>query len=370
MTATTEADRESPPAAARRATGWYRLRVTRVERLTEDAVAISLDVPRPLAGIFAHRAGQHVTVRHVLDGRELRRSYSVCPAPREPDRLRLVVKRLGPGGFAEYAVTRLATGHELELSPPVGEFRLAEQPGAHHVLIAGGSGVTPLLSMAVAALREDEHCRVSLVHANRDSRSALLADELADLKDAYLGRFFALHVLSREVREAELLSGRVDAARLPRLLTLLGAEPDESRWFYLCGPRGMVETVRDTLLQRGADPARIRFELFSVDGGRPEPVTGERPAAARITARLAGRTSEAAMAPGDRTVLDAVLRARPETPYSCRDGLCGACRARVVGGDVLMDRQYALGERELAARYVLTCRARPASAEVALDFDA
>ncbi|GGV23450.1 phenylacetic acid degradation protein [Kitasatospora herbaricolor] len=370
MTATTEADRDRHPATARRATGWYRLRVTRVERLTEDAVAISLDTPGPLAQTFAHRAGQHVTVRHVLDERELRRSYSVCPAPREPDRLRLVVKRLGPGGFAEYAVTRLTAGHELELSPPVGEFRLAEQPGAHHVLFAGGSGVTPLLSMADTALREDRRCRVSLVHANRDSRSALLADELADLKDAHLDRFFALHVLSREIREAELLSGRVDAARLPKLLALLGAEPDEHRWFYLCGPRGMVETVRDTLVRRGADPDRIRFELFSVDGGRPGPVAGEHPTAARITARLAGRTSEAAMAPGDRTVLDAVLRARPETPYSCRDGLCGACRAKVVGGHVLMDRQYALGATELTDRYILTCRARPDSDEIEIDFDA
>nr|BBD17751.1 epoxidase complex component [Streptomyces sp.] len=357
--------------AAARATGWHRLRVADVERLTDDAVAITLDVPGPLAETFAHRAGQHVTVRHMLDGRELRRSYSVCPPPGDRTGLRLVVKRLGPGGFAEYATTRLTTGDTLELAPPTGDFRLTDTgPGAHHVLIAGGSGITPLMSMAAAALRDDPECRVSLVYANRTSQSVLLADELADLKDEFVGRFFVLHVLSRETWEAELLSGRVDGGRLPKLLALLGAEPERAH-FSLCGPLGLVETVREALTAWGTDPRQVRFELFSADGeplaheGRDEPA---RPG--RIMARLSGRTTAATMEPGDRSVLDAVLRARPETPYSCRDGLCGSCRAKVVSGRVTLGRQYALGEEELAAGYTLACRARPDSDEVGLDFDA
>ncbi|WP_369381976.1 2Fe-2S iron-sulfur cluster-binding protein [Streptomyces sp. cg36] len=371
-TATTAQTADSDATApARRATGWYRLPVTGVERVGEQTVAISLAVPDEHAGVFAHRAGQHVVVRHRPDGRELRRSYSVCLTPGADAGLRIVVKRLGPDGFAEYATTELAVGDTLELGPPTGDFRLAERPGAHHVLVAGGSGITPLLSMAAAALREDPECRVSLVYANRSAQSVLLADELTDLKDAHVGRFFVLHVLSRETRESELLSGRIDADRLPRLLALLGAEPDESAHFYLCGPWGLVETVREALTRWGADPDRVRFELFSTGGGLP-PAPPPEPLGRTglISAHLDGRTSQAVMQPEDRVVLDAVLRARPETPYSCRDGLCGSCRAKVVRGSAVMDRQYALGAAELAAGYTLPCRARPESDELALDFDA
>ncbi|MBL1098523.1 2Fe-2S iron-sulfur cluster-binding protein [Streptomyces coffeae] len=361
----------------RRATGWHRLRVGSVEPLTDDAVAVSLEVPEALAGVFAHRPGQHVTVRHVLDGRELRRSYSVCPPPPPGacDGLRLVVKRLGPGGFAEYATRDLAAGDLLELAPPTGDFRLATRRGAHHVLIAAGSGITPLLSMAQAALRDDRACRVSLVHANRTARSVLLADELADLKDAHPGRFFVLHVLSRETRETDLLSGRIDTDRLPRLLALLGAEPGDDTHFYLCGPWGLVEEGRAALAAWGADPERVRFELFSTGTAFPEdgpdgPARRSAGTAGRITARLGGRTTVTTMEPGDRAVLDALLRARPETPYSCRDGLCGSCRAKVTGGRVTLGRQYALGADELAAGYTLACRALPESDDIEFDFDA
>lgn len=369
------------------APGWHRLSVRRVRGLGDDAVAVTLDVPPRLAGVFAHRAGQHLVVRHrTADGNELRRSYSVCPPPDDPAELRLVVRRLGPGGFADHACRTLAPGDVLEVSRPTGEFALADRPGAHHVLIAGGSGVTPLLAMAAAALREDPHCRVSMVCADRTSGSVLLADELADLKDAHLDRFFVWHVLSRETREAGLLSGRITPERLPGLLSVLGADPGGGERFYLCGPWSLVETVREALADWGADPARVRCEYFtsgaessgaessSAESSGAEPQAGqERESAGRaglVSARLAGRTTTVRMAPQDRVVLDTVLRARPETPYSCRDGLCGSCRARVTAGSVTMDRQYALGSAELAAGYTLPCRARPESDEIGLDFDA
>lgn len=359
------------------APGWYRLSVRRVRGLGDDAVAVTLDVPPRLAGVFAHRAGQYLVVRHrTADGDELRRSYSVCPPPGDPGELRLVVRRLGPGGFADHACRTLAHGDALEVSRPTGEFALADRPGAHHVLIAGGSGVTPLLAMAAAALREDPRCRVSMVCADRTSGSVLLADELADLKDAHLDRFFVWHVLSRETREAGLLSGRITPERLPGLLSALGADPGGGEEFYLCGPWSLVETVRGALTDWGADPARLRCEYFTsgaeTSGAEPQAGQEREPAgrAGLVSARLAGRTTTVRMAPQDRVVLDAVLRARPETPYSCRDGLCGSCRARVTAGSVTMDRQYALGSAELAAGYTLPCRARPESDEIGLDFDA
>ncbi|MEU6990836.1 2Fe-2S iron-sulfur cluster-binding protein [Streptomyces sp. NPDC046465] len=351
-----------------------------MDRLTETAVAVTLGVPDALAATFAHRPGQHIAVRHRIGstGEEIRRSYSICrpPGSAPPGTLRIVVKQLGPGGFGEYAVTRLAAGDTLEAGPPKGSFTLADRPGAHHVLIGGGSGITPLLSMAAAALDTDPRCKVSLVYANRTARSTLLAEEVADLKDCHTGRFFVLHVLSGEERESEVLSGRIDASKLPRLLTGLGAAPRDARThFYLCGPWGLVESVDEVLRELGVAPSRVRRELFTTDPADQD--TSSRPAVgdgggggARITARLHGRSTEAEMSPQDPSLLAAVLRHRPETPYSCRDGLCGSCRARVVDGEVVLARRYALTQEEQDAGYTLPCQARPASDHVGLDFDA
>ncbi|MGM9384655.1 2Fe-2S iron-sulfur cluster-binding protein [Streptomyces antibioticus] len=368
------------PTASRspRRTGWYPLTVTRKEPLTEDAVAVTLDVPPDLAATFAAVPGRHVVVRHRRPGRELRRAYSVCPPPGAPDALRLVIQRATSDGFGAHARTALAVGDTLELAPPTGTFGLPPIPGAHHVLIAGGSGITPLAAMAAGALRDDPGCRVSLVHAARTAGTALLADELAELKDAFVDRFTALYVLSRERRESDLFTGRIDADRLRRLLTLLDARPgDRATTFSLCGPWGLVETVRTALTAWGAPAGTVRRELFSADGAPgelpddhgPAP-SAPTPGSSRVRAVIGGRTTAVTMAPGDRVVLDPVLRARPEVPYACRDGVCGSCRALVVSGEVTLGRQHALDPRDLAAGYTLACRARPATPDLTLDFDA
>ncbi|MGF1426656.1 2Fe-2S iron-sulfur cluster-binding protein [Kitasatospora sp. LaBMicrA B282] len=357
-------DTDTAPPPAR----WHQLTVAALDRLTADTTAITLAVPAQLAEAFRAPAGRHLVVRHRRDGRELRRSYSLCPPPFAPEVLRLIVKRAAPDGFGVYAATELAVGDRLEVSAPTGGFRLAAIPGGHHVLLAGGTGIAPLLAMAAAALREDPHCRVSLVYSVQGMGALLLADELTDLKDAHLGRFTVLPVFSREPRAAELLSGRIDAARLHRLLAAVGTEFDATTAFYLCGPWGLVATARDALTKAGA--GEVRLELFSPEG-TPAAVTPP-PAgrSVRVTARLAGHTSSTPMQPGDRVLLDAVLRARPDAPYSCQAGLCGSCRAKVVAGSVALGGQFALGPAELAAGYTLTCRARPQTDAVELDFDA
>jgi ring-1,2-phenylacetyl-CoA epoxidase subunit PaaE len=354
-----------------RRTGWFRLPVTGVDRLTTDTVAITLDVPEALAETFAHRPGQHVVVRHRRPGGELRRSYSVCPPPDDPAALRVVVKRNSPDGFGTYALSALARGDRLEVSPPGGHFGLPDIAGGHHVLVAGGCGITPLAPMAAAALRADPDCRVSLVHAVRTAHDALLSDELAVLKDAFVDRLTVLYVLSRERRESELFSGRIDPPKLLRLLALLDVAPGPATSFALCGPYGLVETVRTTLAAWGAPEEAVRSELFSAAGAPPGPA----PAAvdnrqSRVTSVLGGRTSVVTMQPQDDVILDAVLRHRPEVPYACRDGVCGSCRAKVVSGAVTLGRQHALDAADLAAGYTLACRARPRTDDLTLDFDA
>ncbi|MFE2052082.1 2Fe-2S iron-sulfur cluster-binding protein [Streptomyces sp. NPDC059459] len=367
----------------------HRLRVTEVRHLTVDTVAVTLDVPDALRTVFTHRPGQHVTVRRPEAGTGPRRSYSISPPPNAPDTLRLVIRRGRPDGFGVHAATRLTPGDHLELSPPTGAFALPELPGAHHVLIAGGSGITPLAPMAAHALRHDPACRVTLVHSVSTSADALLADELAEVKDEFVDRFTVLHVLTREDRGRGSdgpLARRLDAAGLRRLLTALDADPGPDITYALCGPPGLVDTVRGVLADRGADPALVRRELFTAAGTASRPTEapggggraprsprapGRAPEAgsARVTVLLDGRRRDATVLPGDTVLLDALLRAQPDVPYACREGVCGSCRARVVAGQVTADRQYALDDRDRAAGYTLVCRARPRTPEIALDFD-
>ncbi|USQ86159.1 2Fe-2S iron-sulfur cluster-binding protein [Streptomyces phaeoluteigriseus] len=362
-------------------TAWHSLEVTEVRRLTADAVAVGLDVPAALREVFAHLPGQHVVVRHRRADGELRRGYSVCPPPHDPAALRLVIKRGSPDGFGAHATSRLAPGDRLELSPPTGTFALPDLPGAHHVLLAGGSGITPLAAMAAHALRRDPACRVSLVHSVPTAADALLADELAELKDAFVDRFTVLYVLTREDRGQGdgPFSGRIDAGSLSRLLAAVDARPGSDTVFALCGPPGLIDTARQVLSSQEADPALVRWELFTSAGTSqrtPEtaeavrtagPASGEE---TRVTALLDGRHRVATVLPQDSAILDALLRAHPDVPYACREGVCGSCRAKVLNGQVAAEGQYALDEGDRAAGYTLVCRARPRTPEVTLDFDA
>ncbi|MFJ7103996.1 2Fe-2S iron-sulfur cluster-binding protein [Streptomyces albogriseolus] len=376
MTTTPPALRDQAPAGFRRRTGRHTLDVTEVRHLTADTVAVTLHVPAELRHVFAHHPGQHVVVRHRRAGAELHRSYSICPPPRTPEALRLVIRRYGPGGFGDHATTRLGAGARLELSPPTGTFALPEVPGAHHVLLAGGTGITPLAPMAAHALRRDPACRVSLVHSVRTSADAVLADELAEVKDEFLDRFTVLYVLTREDRGSGSgpLARRLDASGVRRLLAAVDARPGPDTTFALCGPPGLVATARRVLADSGADPSLVRWELFTADGTQPAPPehAGRAPGAGeyRVTALVDGRRRAATVLPDDPALLDALLRSHPDVPYACREGVCGSCRAKVLLGQVTADGEHALDERDRAAGYTLVCRARPRTPELTLDFDA
>ncbi|MGK3943489.1 ring-1,2-phenylacetyl-CoA epoxidase subunit PaaE [Streptomyces canus] len=368
---------DEAPAGPPRRSGRHPLDVTEVRHLSADTVAVTLHVPTDLRDVFAHHPGRHVVVRHrQASGTELRRSYSISPPPHAPSALRLVIKRSGPGGFGEYATTRLVPGARLELSAPTGAFALPGLPGAHHVLLAGGTGITPLAPMAAHALRRDPTCRVSLVHSVRTSADAVLADELAEVKDEFMDRFTVLYVLTREDRGSGggWLARRLDASGVRRLLAALDARPGPDTTFALCGPPGLVATARHVLAGLGADPSLVRWELFTAEGSRPpepEPL-GQAPRAGecRVTALLDGRRRAVTVRTDDPVLLDALLRSHPDVPYACREGVCGSCRAKVVSGQVTADGQHALDERDRAAGYTLVCRARPRTPEITLDFDA
>ncbi len=346
--------------------GFYPLRVAAIERLTADAVSLTFHVPAELSDTFAFQPGQHLTLRRP-DAPDVRRTYSLCSPVGAP--LRVGVKRMEGGVFSTWAGADLRPGDVLEVAPPQGRFgpRLDPDRTRAYGLIAAGSGITPLVSIAATALAVEPHSTVTLVYGNRTQGDVMFADELADLKDRHPTRLRLVHVLSREEQAGPLLSGRLDPERLRAVLAALLPVETVDEW-YLCGPFGVVTGGRDLLLGAGVPADTVHVELFHAD---PPPArertttTDGATCAASVT--LHGRTGSVEVG-DDETVLDAVLRSRPDAPYACRGGVCGTCRAQVTQGAVEMDVNYALEPDELADGVVLTCQSRPVTPTLRLAF--
>jgi ring-1,2-phenylacetyl-CoA epoxidase subunit PaaE len=344
------------------------LTVAGVERLCDDAVAVTFNVPDELAGEFRFQPGQSLTVRRLVGGKDERRSYSICaPAGQSP---RIGVREVPGGALSGWLVHDVRAGDPIEVQPPSGSFTAdLDQPG-RHVLIAAGSGITPVLSVTASALA-NPGSEATLVYGNRRAASVMFADEIADLKDTYRARLQLVHVLSREPQEVELFSGRLDAGRLRRMLPVLCDVAAIDHW-WLCGPYGMVTDAMDVLAEFGVPSVRVHRELFYVEDTPPEqerhqelPPTG----GCEVTVVLDGRTTTTTIGRGT-PVLDGAQLARPDLPFACKGGVCGTCRARVTSGKVRMRRNFALEQAELDAGFVLTCQSLPVSEQLVVDYDA
>ncbi|MGW3742198.1 2Fe-2S iron-sulfur cluster-binding protein [Streptomyces sp. NPDC005146] len=350
---------------------FHPLRVRAIERLTDDSVAVTFTVPPELRETFRHEPGQHLNVRYTVDGEEIRRSYSICApateAPADPA-LRVGIRLVDGGAFSTYALKELAVGDRVEAMPPMGRFVLTPRAG-HYAAIVGGSGITPVLSIASTLLAREPAARFCLIRSDRTAASTMFLDEVADLKDRYPDRFQLVTVLSREEQQAGLPSGRLDRERLNGLLPALLSVGEVDGW-YLCGPFGLVLAAEGALHGLGVDRARIHQEIFHVDDG-PAATTRTRveaPAHSTLTARLDGRSGSWPVQDGE-SLLETVLRSRADAPYACKGGVCGTCRAFLVAGEVRMDRNFALEPEETGAGYVLACQSHPVTPEVELDFD-
>jgi ring-1,2-phenylacetyl-CoA epoxidase subunit PaaE len=357
----------APPR--RRRPTFHPLTVARVERLTDDAVAVTFDVPAGLTEDYRFKPGQALTLRRVDGDRDERRSYSICaPMGAAP---RVGVREVPGGFFSSYLVHEVRPGDEIDVLPPSGSFTADLSVPGDHVFVAAGSGITPVLSLAGTVLR-DGRSTVTVFYGNRRTNTVMFADELADLKDRYGTRLQLVHVLSREPRDAELTTGRLDGERLRTLVEAFVDAEHVDHW-WLCGPHGMVTDARELLTELGVPGEKVHQELFYVDDVPPQPVRGDdqlvEGPSSQVTVVLDGRTTTLAL-PKDEPVLDSAQRVRSDLPFACKGGVCGTCRARVTDGEVEMRRNYALEPNEVAAGYVLTCQTLPLSDEVTVDFDA
>lgn len=344
------------------------LTVSEVEHLTDDAAALTFDVPVELAQDYAFEPGQSLTLRRTIDGREYRRSYSICA--RRGSSPRIGVREIPDGLFSSWLVRKVKPGEEIEVQVPTGTFTADPATGGRHLCIAAGSGITPMLSITSSLLAQGES-EVALLYGNRTSKSVMFAEELGDLKNEYGPRLQVVHVLSREPRDVELLSGRLDANRIRGILDrLLRADRFDHVW--LCGPFAMIEGARAVLADLEIGDDRVHFELFYVDAPPPELRRDEAThdgATTDVTVVLEGLSATGAL-PQGQTILDAAQTSRSDLPFACKGGVCGTCRAKVTKGEVDMRRNYALEPHEIEAGFVLTCQSYPLGDAVTVDFDA
>ncbi|WP_408899923.1 1,2-phenylacetyl-CoA epoxidase subunit PaaE (plasmid) [Nocardioides sp. R1-1] len=352
---------------SRAATDFHALTVASVERLTDDAAAVTFDVPPELRETFAFDAGQSLTLRRVIGGIEHRRTYSICaPAGAAP---RIGVREIPGGLFSSWLIHQVRPGDTIEVQAPSGNFRASAAEAGRHLCIAAGSGITPMLSIVSTVLSNPEST-ATLLYGNRSTNTVMFAEELADLKNSHAATFDLVHVLSREPRDVELFSGRLDADRLRTILTLL-VPLEQVDHVWLCGPLAMIEDARRVLDQLSVPSERVHFELFFVD--EPPPQLRHEDATldgvtSDVTVVLDGRSTTTPM-PRNRSILDSAQETRSDLPFACKGGVCGTCRAHVTG-EVDMVRNYALEKAEVDAGFVLTCQTYPVSDALTIDFDA
>ncbi len=351
---------------------FHPLRVRAIEPDADDALVVAFDVPESLRGSFEFQPGQYLTLRHDVDGQDLRRSYSICAGAGEG--LRVGVRRVEGGAFSTWLHAALQPGQSIEVMEPQGRFGAAlaaAPPGsALHVLgIAGGSGITPILSILKTLLARDDGTRFTLLYGNRNAASTMFKEELEDLKNRYLTRLSLHPVFSREQVDSPLNTGRLDRDKVAAFLRLAGPVDHA----FVCGPHALNDEAEAALLAAGLAPERIHVERFGVPPAlaataSPTPQQGDA-ATARVSVLRDGLTREVAFTAQDESILAAASRAGLDVPFSCKSGVCATCRAKLLEGRVRMDRNFALEKADLDAGFILTCQSHPLTERVVVSFD-
>ncbi|HEX4749783.1 MAG TPA: 1,2-phenylacetyl-CoA epoxidase subunit PaaE [Bryobacteraceae bacterium] len=351
---------------------FYPLTVRAITRETRDAVTVVFDVPRQLEEKFRYTQGQYVTLRALIDGAEVRRSYSICSAVQD-QLLRVAVKRVAGGVFSSWLIQNVHAGDSVEVMPPEGRFHvpLSASHAKQYVAFAAGSGITPILSIIKTTLLTEPSSRFTLFYGNRASSTILFREELAELKDVYLDRFSLLHVMTREHQDVDLLNGRIDGEKAEQLLQQFCRFEDIDE-IFLCGPRDMVDSIVARLKAMGFAAAHIKIELFTVKENeqqiRRKVASSEEAAECQVTVIVDGGVQHFSMQ-RNKTILDAALEHGIDLRHSCKSGVCATCRAKLVAGQVDMDANYALEDYEIARGFILSCQSYPVTDHVTVDFD-
>ena len=353
---------------------FHALRVAEIVPETSEANSIRFEIPAELREKFVFKAGQHLTLRATIDGEEVRRNYSLCTAPDEGDWM-VTVKRIGGGLFSNWVGDNLKAGDIVDVMPPHGSFttEFESLKKRHLVGIAGGSGITPVMSLIKTTLRNEPESSFTLLYGNRDSSSVIFLEPLAALKDKYLGRLEIYHFLDQEDQDIDLFNGMLNRERCDEAIAALIPDADEIDGWFICGPGPMMDAAEGALLDRNVPKDRIHIERFTADRP-PEAVAREmaelqtKAEGVSVSVTLDGRTRRVPFTAGN--ILDSARAAGLPAPFACKAGVCATCRARVTSGKVEMAARYGLTDEEVADGYVLTCQSVPLGDGVAVDYDA
>ena len=353
---------------------FHRLAVKEIKKETPECVSLLFDVPEELKKDFQFSQGQSLTMRAIINGEEVRRTYSICSSPLE-NQLKVAVKKVEGGLFSGFANEQLKKGDVLEVMQPVGKFYTELNPAQkkNYLAFAAGSGITPVLSLIKTTLATEQESSFTLVFGNKNRSSIIFFEELESLKNKYMERFNLVHILSREKTETAVNFGRINTEKLNDLDKLVDyAGTDE---FFICGPEEMIFCIKDYLETKGIDKKKIHFELFTSPGQRTKPEvrsqkSEESGPKSRIAVKVDGRSFDFDLPlASDITILDAALRQGADLPFACKGGMCCTCKAKLLEGEVMMDVHWGLEEEEVEKGYILTCQSHPKTEKVVVDFD-
>ncbi len=353
---------------------FHPLEVVDIKRETEEAVSIKLRIPKELREEFKFLPGQYVMFKHTVNGEELKRSYSISSSPGEGE-LRVGVKEVPDGRFSTFANRVLKVGDVLETLAPRGRFVIHTEPDnrKHYVAFCAGSGVTPIISMMKHVLETEPKSQFTCFYGNRYASTIIYFDEINALKNRFPDRLAIHYVMSKEEMGSDLFRGRIDEEKILKFSEVL-FDPQLVDGFYLCGPEQIIHAAKNVLTEKGVDGEKIHFELF----GTPNPTAGlaqvvdeedTESVKSQITVVMDGDEFNFEMEPGHMTILDAADKEGLDVPYSCKGGVCCTCLARVKEGEVSMELNYSLTDKEVESGLVLTCQAHPKTPRVVVDFD-
>ncbi|MDK1685145.1 1,2-phenylacetyl-CoA epoxidase subunit PaaE [Acinetobacter terrestris] len=345
------------------------LTIKSIQPQTEQAICIAFDLAPEQLDAFQYQPGQHLTIRHLSDDGELRRCYSICSDTQED--MSIAIKKIDQGQFSTWANDHLKAGDVLEVMPPQGVFfqKAAKAGGQHYLGFAAGSGITPILSIVKSVLNRQSEATFTLVYGNRSWKQTMFSEQIMDLKDRFKERLQLVNIFSRELNDSEIFNGRINADKLQQLFqaNLISAEADHC---FACGPEEMMTAVETVLPTWGIQRSKIHTERFNT-GTAPRATAQQMESRSeeRVNIILDGRELIVEVSKQDDSILDAALRAGADLPYACKGGVCATCKCKVLEGQVEMAVNYSLEEDEIQKGYVLSCQARPTTANVRLSFD-
>ncbi len=351
------------------ASHFHQLQVKAITKETADCVSVSFTVPDNLQEIFTYKEGQNITLKKVINGDEVRRSYSICNAPYEQE-LKVAIKKTTGGLFSSFANDELTVGEMLDVLPPTGKFTAKNNEGKF-LAIAAGSGITPIIAIIKHTLKTQPNSSFTLIYSNKSRASIIFFEEIEALKNKYIQRFNCINILSRERTDADINFGRIDAQKLENL----GNQLDFKNFTdaYICGPEEMIFTAAQFLENEGMPKQTIHFELFTSTNSNKKFIAvadvDDTQPKSNITIKVDGREFNFNLAYKSNNILDAALAQGADLPYACKGGVCCTCRAKLVQGQVSMDVNYALEADEVANGFILTCQSHPVTDVVVVDFD-